>query len=418
MFADCVCPFGPASAPTGGDKKRVDQGHMFIKSRKYLSAATVAAVAVSFFSGGVSVFAAPDGMQDPVDYPHAGVSIALPEGFKADLVPDPVMVMRAALVKGKQAAQAVTVSAFCVAGKAAASEFADFSDNALKAQLSVRKFKTVRSIPITVAGIKGVLRLLKYTYDGDPTTAARVYFIRQLKDEGAGICYMLNVEVGVKHESKLTGTLGKLIKGFKLIEVQSPASIPVRLSAHKLANHRGGFSIRTPQGWFGSAVRGGVTTGQKNYLIGGADSPQIAILTASVKPDASSETFAKMVVSKYLQAAADPDSGVKLVSKGPAKVGARDAYQYVMRITIKDAPATRPVKGKPDADKTGIQAVRVVCRTDSSGKSVRAYLLTLACQEDEAKFVTPWLDAIGEGFEFLPLPDAAKKPAKPKPPRS
>lgn len=380
-----------------------------------------AAVLAVFLSGPGLAAGAETEMLPAVNYPHAGVSVALPKGFVTHVVPDGSVVTRGGLVIGGQPAQAVTLSAFCVGPKTTAADFADHSQKALKAKLSVRKFQALKSVAIKVAGIAGVARLWKYTYDGGPTTAARVFFVRELKGDGVHICYMLTVEVSAKYEQTLLPTLDKVIKSIKLTTLQAPASIPTKLSDRKLSDYRGGFSVRLPAGWFGVSVRGGVSMGQKNYLLGGANSPQVAILSAPVKEDTSAQAFAKMAISRYLAATTQPDSGVELLSEGPTKVGQRDAYQYILKLTYEVPPATQPataptskpaVKSKPVKIGT-IEAVRVVCRSDSGGKSVRAYLFTLSCQESEVKLVSPWFDTLGKGFEYMPLPDAAVKPKKP-----
>jgi len=299
-----------------------------------------------------------------------------------------------------------------VAKEAKAGEFADFSDNALKSQLSVRKFKALKSMPIKVVGKTGVIRLLKYTYDGAMTTAARVFFIRKLDDQEFALCYMLSVEAGAKHESKLLGTLNKVMTGVKLIDLKSPASLPVRLSERKITDYRGGFSLRVPEGWYGSEIRGGVSLGQKNYAAAGVESPQVAILSTGVKPDAEAKAMAQTAASRYLAATTRPDSGIELLSQGPAKVGKQDAYQYVLKMAYKVADKDQPVGAKTKPAKIAkIQAVRVVCRKDDDGKSVRAYFFTLSCLESDAKQVSPWIDAMAGGFEYIPLPKPTSKPA-------
>ena len=395
---------------------------MFTESKNGLSGVLTAAVVMAaLWTSGSVALGAEDKMSPVVNYPHAGVSIAVPEGFTTHVVPDSSVVMRAGLVIGRQPAQAVTLSAFCVGPKTTASEFADYSEKVLKSKLSVRKFQALKSVSIKVAGLTGVARLLKYTYDGGPTTAARVFFVRELKGEGVNLCYSLIVEVSAKYEKNLLPTLDKVIKSVKLTTLKSPASIPTRLSERKLNDYRGGFSVRLPEGWYGQSVNGGASLGQKNYLIGGADSPQITILSSPLKPDDSLQSVAKRAVSIPLGATTQPDSIVELLSQGPAKVGDRDAYQYVFKSTYEVAIATQPASTSKPSDKGKavkvgkVDAVRVVCRGDSSGKLVRAYLFTLSCQDSEAKLVTPWLDALGKGFEYLPLPDAPAKSPTSKP---
>ena len=403
---------------------------MFTESKNCLLSVLMAAVVLGAFLPGGSVASAAEKTMLPVlNYPHAGVSMAMPAGFTTHVVPDPSIVVRAGQAIARKPAQAVTLSAFCVGPKVTASESADYADKALKSQLAVRKFQSLKSVSIKVAGITGVARLLKYSYNGSMTTAARVFFVRELKGDDVHICYVLSVEVDVKYEKTLLPILDKVIKSVKLITLQSPASIPVRLSERKIGDYRGGFSIRVPEGWYGESVKGGVSVGQKNYLVGGANSPQITVLFSPVKPDVSSESLAKMVASKYLAATTRPDSGVELLSQGPAKVAGQDAYQYVLKLTYKVSPSTQPAattstsqpadKGTTSTSKPAdkgkitkvgkIEAVRVVCRLDSSGKSVSACLFALSCMENEVKFVTSWLDTLGGGFEYLPPPDPAGK---------
>jgi hypothetical protein len=394
---------------------------MYTESKRSLALVFSAAVILGVLScGGSVVFGAEDLMLPEVNYPHAGVSIALPKGFTSHVSADAMIILRGGLVIGRQPAQAVTLSAFCVGPKMTASAFADLSEKALKEQLSVRKFQPLKSVPIKVAGIAGVARLLKYTYNGGPTTAAKVFFVRELKGQNIHLCYVLTVEVSVKYERTLLPTLDKVIKGIKLTTVQAPSSITTRLSDRKLSDFRGGFSIRVPEGWYGSTVKGGMSIGQKNYLIGGLNSPQVAVLSSAVKSDMSARAFAKMALSKPLAATTQPDGNVELVSEGPVKVGKQDAYQYVLRITEKIQPATQPTSSSKPVDKGKtiklgkIEAVRVVCRSDSNGKAVRAYLFALSCLDSDVKLVTPWFEVLSKGFEHLPLPDkpaVGKKPA-------
>ena len=396
---------------------------MLTESRNCLFGVLMATAALGvFLSAGSVATAAENEMSPSASYPHAGVSMALPAGFTTHVVPDSFVVVRAGQAIGGQPAQAVTLRASCVGPKTTASEIADATEKDLQSRLSVRKFQAPKkSVAIKVAGITGVARVLKYSYDGVPTAAANVFLIRELKGAGLRICYVLTVEVTVKHEKSLLPILGKVIKSVKLTTVQSPASIPVRLSERKLSDYRGGFSIRVPEGWYGGAVRGGISLGQKNYLIGGANSPQIAILSTQTKPDASSQAFAEKAVSKYLAATTRPDSGIELLSHQAATIGGQDAYQYVLKITYKVQPATQPggttSTSKPvdkgNTTKVGkIEAVRVVCRSDGD-KSVRAYLFALSCLENEDKFVTPWFDTLAKGFEYLPLPKPVSRPKKP-----
>jgi hypothetical protein len=376
-------------------------------------------------SGAGMVSGADKKMLPVVNYPHAGVSLSIPMGFTTLVVPDSFVVTRAVMTISRKPVQAITLRALVVDAETTARDFADATEEDLKSRLSVRKFQgSKKSVSIKVAGITGVARVLKYTYDGISTSAASVFFIREFKDSALRICYVLTVEVGGKHEKKLLPTLGTLIKTIKLTTLQAPASIPTRLTERKLSDYKGGFSVCVPEGWYGGAVQGGLSLGQKNYVIGGANSPQVAILSLPVAQDASSQSIARKAVAKYLDASTRPDGGVKVLSHGPVKVNAQDAYQYIIKLTYEVITTTQPATTQPEATTTTsmpagkdtitrvekIEAVRVVCRRDSNGKPDRAYLFALSCLENEAKLVTPWFDTLGKGFKYLP---PAVAPAKP-----
>ncbi|MCP4375191.1 MAG: hypothetical protein GY794_03280 [bacterium] len=362
-----------------------------------------------------------------LNYPHAGVSISMPPGFTTIVVSDSFVVTRAVMTISRKPVQAVTLRAVVVGAKTTARDFADATEEDLKSLLSVRKFEgSKKSVSIKVAGITGVARVLKYTYDGIATNAANVFFIREFKDSALRICYVLTVEVADRYEKKLLPTLGALIKSIKLTTLQAPAAITTRLTEMKLSDYKGGFSVCVPEGWYGHEVQGGVSLGQKNYIIGGANSPQVAILSIPVDKDASSQTIARKAVAKYLDASTKPDGGVKVLSHGPVKVNDQDAYQYIIKLTYElittTQPATQPTTqpattttSQPATQKTvtkveKIEAVRVLCRRDSNGKSVMAYLFALSCLENEAKLVTPWFDALGKGFKYFPLTVSPAKP--------
>jgi len=382
----------------------------------YMLAVALAAVLAA---GQAVVLSAETQMSAPVNYPNAGISIALPTGFEIQAPSDASAVVSAARSIGGRPAQAVSLTAFCVGAKITTADCADQAERALS--LAVRKFQSLKSVPIKVAGITGIARLLKYTFRGEPTTAARVFFVRELKSDGVRICYVVTVEVKAKYEQTLLPTLDKVIKTIKLTAVQSPGSIPVSLSDKELKSFSNAFSIRLPRGWFGSVVDDGINTGQTNYLAGGVPSPQISVLSRILESDTTSESCAKLAMSRHLDASTRPDSGVKVISQGPTKVGENDAYQFIIKMTYKIQVATQPANSTTTQPANGgkvvtaskIQAVRVVCRKGEGERPGRAYFITLSCLEADAKLVSKWLDTLAEGFKFLPLPKPTTKPATP-----
>lgn len=342
----------------------------------------------------------------PVTYAHAGISLAAPAEFKGVLVSDPFDVMRAVLTQRGKAVQAVSLSAYVVGEKETPDTFADAMAKAAQGDLAIRKFQTLKKTPIPIAGLTGSARLLRYTFRGEETTAARAFFIRHLKADALRICYVLTVEAGAGHHKTLLQVLGRVIKTVKLTAVQHPAALPVKLGAEPVRSEKLGFSIRPPLGWYVQAGDVGLLMGRIDYLAGGTSSPAVTIAAADVAPGSTARGCADKALRPYLAAATQPALSVQVVSKGPAKMGGLEAWQFVIRLTQKARSTTRPEGAKPPREITQLEALRVICTPGDKNTPPRSYAVILVCSTADAKTVAAIMDAVASGFKLLPKPSA------------
>jgi len=394
------------------------------------------------------------------EYPHAGIALSVPKGFTPQPVSGPFDVMRAVRMEGDRAVQAVTLSAYCVAAKTPADAFADAMLADLKANLSFRRVQELKKTPMQVAGIAGAGRLVSYELRGQKTTAARAYFIRTLKPTNVPVCYVLTVEAADQSKDDLLPILGEMVKTVALTSPRHPALLPVKTLAAPVKDHKRGFAVRPPAGWFCSPTVLGLQMGQADYLLGGGVVPLVNAMVLPVEAGQTSDVCAKKAVETAKATAAEHGMVVKVLGEGPAKLGKLDGYQFILRQsaapTPTTAPATAPDKGKPHgphgakpkaepappAAPPVLIVQRTACvfpkvKTPATTKPAgtkpattkpadgRNYSLVLITQGVEAKVAGAMMDKIAAGFALLPPPKTpapatkpttkpATKPAKPK----
>jgi hypothetical protein len=353
-------------------------------------------------------------MSDLRDFPHAGISLAVPQGFEYQPLHEPFNVMRAVLSKGAQAAQAVTLSAFPVAPKVTAADFADAMLAEQKQNLTIRHLKMLKQIPMPVAGIPGVAQRISYTFRGIETTAARVYFIRELAASKVRICYVLTVETDMENQVSLLPILGEVIKTVGLTAVQRPVTVAIRQLHRPMKDHKRGYIVRPPLGWYTKPGPAGLEMGQVDYLLGGIPMPTVTVTVTEVPSDATSEQCTKKCLKLALAAAAEQNLRVEVVAEGPARLGGLAGWQFALRQSQEPRPSTGPADNQQHPV---VIVQRTVCPPAEPGREKNSYSLVLICQGADAETAMGMMEKIAGGFEFAGRPSAsitASAPAKKK----
>jgi hypothetical protein len=353
----------------------------------------------------------PQGMGKPVEYPHAGISLAAPAGFRYQELAKPFEVVRLVVTEEDRPVQAVTLSAFPVAAKAKPDEYADVKLMELKKNLAIRQLKLLKKTPISVGGVPGTARMMSYTFRGAKTIAAQVYFIRDVKGSKARICYLLTVVAPLERQAKLLPMLGALIKSVRLVSVRHPqVALPLALGA-PVKDYELGFRIARPRGWYATSRTMGAEMGQVDYLLSGVPLPSIRLLITEATGEATTaQACAKQYLAMARAVAQRRQETCELVSESPAKLGEMPAYEFVLKHVPKRESA-RP--GNPNkAGDPQITIQRTACGTREATEPPRVYLLILTWRGKDAKTATAVMAQIAASFSLLgPSSRPATQPA-------
>lgn len=379
----------------------------------------------------------------PLEYPHAGIALAVPRGFAPCPAAGAYDIMRAVRKQNERAVQGVTLSAYCVAEKVTADLVADDMLQRLKDDLAFRRVRLLKKTPMTVAGIRAAGRKIRYTLRGEETIAARVYFIRALPGTRVRICYVLTVEAVAEKDGDLLRVLGETIKTVTLTSPRHPAAIPVERLGEPVKDYKRGYGVRPPAGWFATVTPLGVRMGQVDYLLGGQLMPTVDVMVGAVPPARTAEACAKEAMQLAIGAAVESGLTATVLSQGPAKLGVVAGYQFVLRQAVRPKPAMAPAdknaQAQPPVPPVPVLIVqRTICArpparprpasrpghpgapgpaTQPTTKPTRrfSYSLVLITQGVKPAAAAAMMDKIAPGFELFcpdePLPAPATAPA-------
>lgn len=341
-------------------------------------------------------------MQKSVAHPHAGVLLAVPEGFSYQNLIEPYDVMRAVLTKRGKGLQAVALSAHPVAQDTTAEMYVKEMMEGLKETLAIRQLKVLKTVEMPVAGLTGVAQKITYTFRGVKTLAAQVYFVRDVaspKGLKLRICYVLTVESDTESEATLLPVLGEVIKTVKLVALRHPFEVPVTELAEPIEDKERGYSIRPPRGWTAGAASAGVVLSQTDYLLGGIPMPTVRVLVGDVPAGLTDRDRAAECIKMARKVATERHLAAKVLSEGQAKLGGVDGYQFVLA----QSPETRPIP-EPGGEKAPERVIiihRLACLPAVGGHQAGGYSLVLVCQGGDVKALEAIIEKISGGFRFL-----------------
>jgi hypothetical protein len=332
-----------------------------------------------------------------IDYPHAGISLASPKGFEARPLENPYDVVNAVVLDNDRPIQAVTLSAFPVAGSVSAEAFADSKMAELRKNLAIRHLKLLKKTPMPVAGLNGSARLMSYTFRGAKTLAAQVYFMREGKEPEVRICYLLTVVCSADKQPRLLPTLGAVVRSAQLTAVRHPDLSGASTLGETVEDASLGYALRRPARWYAVKSAVGAEMGQVDYLLAGASVPSVHLLAQPITGDeANSEAFAKKSLGVLRSVAIKRKQTCEVLAEGPAKMAGLPAYQFaVVPSTAKQPALPRSAKSPPSV----VIVQRTVCVP--GGDTPRAYLLTLTARSETAQAAQAFMDKLVGGFRLV-----------------
>ncbi len=390
-------------------------------------------------------------MNKPIEFPHAGVRIALPGGFEPLMLTEEFQVMAATRAGGRRATQSLSLSAYPVEGKTTAKEVLDELLKPLKQDLSFRYLKVIKETKTRIAGIDGKARRLSYTHRGVKTVAVRACFIREVELPGAEtktipaklnakaqvrpyggsqdrptasklyVAYVLTMEVALKHEKTLLRTFDAVVQAMAMIDFRRPIEIPIDFKGPFLKEFSQGYIIRMPKGWVGGHNELGVFTEQADYLLGGIASPWVQVVSAVVPETMTDQDCGE----KAIEYEAKLGVKIEVLSKGPIKLAGMDACQYVLRKSIplplaetqpatqegKSPPASQPTQTRPairpaemPPSASVIEVLRLLNVPAFEKGKARHYAIIVSCKDSSVKQAVEFMENLAKGFSLVPIP--------------
>lgn len=384
-----------------------------------------AVLAAVLFSAAVAGAELP--MGEVVEFPHAGIALAIPQGHRMQTVNEPFDVMRAAAFEGNQPVQAVTLSALPVSQVALSAEvLADAMIASQTNNLAIRNLQVLNTATMKVAELDGAAKLLSYSFRGEETVAATVYFVRELDLPKMRMCYVLTVEAPASRKSDVLPALGEVVKTVGLIAVRHPVDLVASQLGPVVANPQGRFSVRLPLGWYASGGATGLSMAQTDYLLGGLPTVSAHVVYSVVEAGSVQERMDQCLEAAH-RAAAARNLQVRLVSRQNVKLAGHDACQIVFEQSAKTQPASAPQSSPATSQAAAslppsvLIVQRSFCLPAAEGKKADSFSLVLVCQGASPEAATATMDKIAEGFQLAQpgpgtAPATSSAPAGPLPP--
>lgn len=350
------------------------------------------------------------------DYPHAGILLAVPEGFEYRALSAPYDVMSTVFKEHGRAVRGVTLTAFPVAGKGTAEEFADMKLTELKKNLAIRNLKPSKKTTMPVAGTTGAARVMSYTFRGDKTVAAQVFFFREVKNAPVRICYLLTVVSSADKQAQLLPVLGAVVKSVRLTAVRHPDVQAAGELGEPIEDAELGYSLRRPNGWYGETSPGGAAMGQIDYLMGGEPMPSVRLIVGATSGDVTtSEACSKMYLAMAKAVATQRKQDYKVTFDGAARLGALPAHQFV----IVQSPKTKlPAPRSRDATESVVLVQRTACMAADDAAKPKVYMLILSGRGEETQAPMALMERIAGSFKVIvPATQPTSVPATAPAPR-
>jgi len=353
-------------------------------------------------------------MGKPVAWPHIGLVLAVPVDFVPRNTFEPFDAVRAVLRENDKLVQGVTVSVFPVDKKKTHEQFARDMIGEMKKNLAIRQFKILKETSdLRIAERPCIGCSMQYTYRGVRTTAARVYFTRDVPSTGGRLCYVLTVEVGPKlGEADLLPILDAVMKSFKLTAIRRPGDVPVGEMGPAVEAAKFGFAVCPPRGWFVALLPAGLRAAQIDYTAGGMPT---ATLQVTVRPTPEAGT-SKLLAQRHLAKALKDFPAGKVLFQGAVTLSGLEGWQFVLHREgkAKTPPSSSSGSGsKPPPKLETVTIVQsVLCAPAEGELPARTYDLVLLSHGGTAENARATMKSVSATFKLLGRPE----PTEPKRP--
>jgi hypothetical protein len=391
-------------------------------------------------------------MGDAIELPHAGVTIALPEGIERRVNFSPYQLVGGTLTDadGELVAN-VSLLAYPTHAEATAEEVGDNICAQLSQNLAFRDVEKLGVEPVTFAGLEGQSQLVTYTHRGQGRMAVNICAIRYYEPADINLCYVLKVEAPAGEAQQIADVAKPVLQSIVLTPIISTATMPVGDLGADVAMEEWGYEVTPPELWCVSTDTdsGSIYMGLMDHTLGGEIMPAVLIVASDVD---EADTAAACVEDFIAWAQANAEATgteVTVVSQADVVMAGVTGRQAVL---LQSVPLTEVVPAEDDAsadaapaeeaaqtpsegdvateegtdddaseeagpeldpavieehmDNDLLVVYRVICVPARGETPARSYAMTLICDLDDAEAASTFLDGVAAGFSLTWSPEA------------
>ena len=334
-------------------------------------------------------------LQAPIDLAWAGIRLALPEGFTADRLGEINRVLLATGGKEGEFRPKLALSVYPISKDVDVEGLMDSVTDHLDGKLGVKDVKIEDEATVKVLDDKAFVRALTCAYLGQQVAMARVCFIREVQSpsdapagiQGGRLAYVLGAGVSDQQADQLISMLAAVARSLAYTDIRRPVDLPVAAGGHLIKDPQWGYSMRQPNGWVGSFRESGFDMGQFDLLLGGAVTPRVEIIAATIPETHTPKSFGERAIQLQI----DKGNDIKVLSQGPATLGGQEGHQFVMQKQTEEG----------EQGETSIEIGRVICVPAGDGTQRMYALMVRTRRCPEAKAVA-LMDQMAPGFKLMP----------------
>jgi len=344
-------------------------------------------------------------MAAPLEYPHAGIRLALPAGFELRPAGVRGQILNTSRPAEGRATIAITLDTRVVGEGVTPRSFWDFALGHWQ-RGGAADMRLLEERDVQVGGVDAVARLLTYSSGRHQAAAVGACFIRQVKRPAAEplwIAYLLLLKGSADRMTAMFPMINGIAKSITLSEIRRPIDMPVELTDTAVRDPLGRYALRLPKGWSFAQVKAGPVLGQVDLLLGGAASPRVRAMVTDMPKSMDAKACGLDVIAFVRE---QKGHKVDILSQGAAKVGGKDGYQFILRTQVPLGAGNAGAGGKSGpAGKTKlsdpfIQGVRLFGVPGEKGR--REYLLmVLDCNDAPAAKAEGVMNKLSAGVTFL-----------------
>ncbi len=328
-------------------------------------------------------------IQKARDFAWAGISMGVPEGFKASPLTSPNQVLLGTVENpAKGDPYQVSLYAYSLGEGMSLKAFMDYMTDSLRQTPALKNMTTDAEVEVPFYTGRALVRVFTYEMGSaeNKTSMGWIAFIPEPKEKNAPrIAYMLGVAMTEKQADQLLPVLVAVSKTITTAVPQCPAISAVVAKGSAIEDRQFGFSIIQPEGWAGRSTNKGYEMGQMDFARG-VISPKVEVIAQSIPASFTPKTFGEQAAAKNA-----PKGFVRtILSQGPAKLDGMDGYQFVG-------------SQKPEAGAAGTETIlvgRLIC-LDTGNGSQMMFALVVNCGNVSPKDAEAFAETMASCFKLL-----------------